>query len=425
MPGVTESSDVSLRPAASPTAVPKALTVAQVIARIRALIEREFPLPLWIEGELSNCTYHTSGHIYFSLVDEQVTDRFGQRLVLPCAFFKNANQHLKFQLTDGLKVLCLGQVTIFEGRGQYQLKVLRVEPKGIGALQLAFEQLKKKLAAEGLFDEARKRPVPAWPSRIGIVTSPTGSAIHDMVSKLRGRFDVVILPVRVQGEGAAAEIVEAMARANAMRLADVLIVGRGGGSVEDLWAFNEEPVARAIARSRIPIISAVGHQDDWTIADYVADLRASTPTDAAKWLVTEQQQLIDHSRDLIDRLVDATQMLLEDYVSRLRALCDRLRLLHPLHQLERWEQHVHELRDQAIQLIRHALDREDHRLAALAGRLQALSPLAVLARGYSITFRGPGRASVLIDASTVRSGEELETQLAHGVVRSTVTAAHV
>ena len=415
-----ESSPLAIPSAAHVTAAPRALTVAQVVARIRALIDREFPLPLWIEGELSNCTYHTSGHIYFSLVDERVTDRFGQRLVLPCAFFKHANQHLKFKLTDGLKVLCLGSVTTYEGRGQYQLKVLRVEPKGIGALQLAFEQLKKRLQAEGLFEEARKRPIPPWPSRVGVVTSPTGSAVHDMVSKLRGWFDVVIVPVNVQGDGAAQDIAEGIESANRLRLADVLIVGRGGGSIEDLWAFNEERVARAIARSAIPVISAVGHQDDWTIADWVADLRASTPTDAAKELVNAQQQLIDRSRDLIERLVDATQAAVEDYVSRLDALCGRLRLLHPLHQLDRGEHQVRTLQDELVQRIRHALDREDHRLAALAGRLQALSPLAVLARGYSITFHLPTR-SVLTDATRVHPGEELETRLARGAVNSRVT----
>ena len=279
---------------------PKALTVGEVVLHIRSLIEQCFPLPLWIEGELSNCSYAASGHIYFSLVDEKQTDRFGQRLVLPGAFFRNANQHLKFKLTDGLKILCYGEITTYESRGQYQLRVLRVEPKGIGALQLAFDQLKKRLAAEGLFEDTRKRPIPSMPNRIGLITSPHGSAIHDMVSKLRGRFDVIILPAKVQGEGAAQEIAQAIETANRLRIADVLIVGRGGGSVEDLWAFNEEPVARAMARSHIPIMSAVGHQDDWTIADYVADYRASTPTDAAKWLGQQQDVLVEQTRALIE-----------------------------------------------------------------------------------------------------------------------------
>ncbi|MDP3703512.1 MAG: exodeoxyribonuclease VII large subunit, partial [Candidatus Omnitrophota bacterium] len=245
----------------------KALTVAEVVSRIRTLIEQAFPSPIWVEGELSNCSYPASGHIYFSLIDEQVTDRFGQRLVLPCAFYRSANQGMKARLEDGMKVLCFGQVTTYERQGQYQLRVVRVQLKGIGELQKAYEQLKKRLAAEGLFDEARKRPIPSAPRQVGIITSGSGSAIHDMVSKLRGFFHLIILPVKVQGDGAAEEIAEAIETANARRLAEVLIVGRGGGSVEDLWAFNEERVARAIARSRIPVISAVGHEDDWTIAD--------------------------------------------------------------------------------------------------------------------------------------------------------------
>jgi exodeoxyribonuclease VII large subunit len=398
----------------------KPLTVADVVARIRGAVERQFPAPVWVEGELSNCSYPASGHIYFSLVDERATDRFGQRVVLPCAFYRGANQHLKFTLTDGLKVLCLGQVTTYERQGQYQLRVLRVEPRGMGALQLAFEQLKKRLQAEGLFDEARKRPIPSMPDRIGVITSPTGSAVHDMVSKLRGWFNVVILPVRVQGEGAAAEIVEAMALANRLSIADVLVIGRGGGSIEDLWAFNEESVARAIARSRIPVISAVGHHDDWTIADYVADLRASTPTDAAKLLVHEQEAFAEASRQRIQRLLDSMQGFLDGQSQRLSALGSQLRLLHPRNQLERYLARTHELQLQLTQAIRHMLDGCEQHLQGLAGRLQALSPLAVLARGYSITLKLPDR-HVVTRAAALRGGDELETLLAHGRVVSSVT----
>src|SRR3989338_5781209 len=197
------------------SAPPKTLTVGEIVGRIRSLIKQAFPGSVWVEGQVSNCTYHSSGHIYFSLVDEQATDRFCQRLVLPCAFFRAANAQLKFRLEDGLKVLCLGEVATYEARGQYHLRVARVEPKGQGALQLAFEQLKKRLAAEGLFDAARKRPIPRLPERVGIVTSPTGSAVHDMVARLRGLVPVVIVPVKVQGEGAALEIAEAIHIANA------------------------------------------------------------------------------------------------------------------------------------------------------------------------------------------------------------------
>ncbi|MBI4342230.1 MAG: exodeoxyribonuclease VII large subunit [Candidatus Omnitrophica bacterium] len=404
--------------AAKPPA--RALTVGEIVTRLRELIERQFPAPVWVEGQLSNCHYHHSGHIYFDLKDEQATDRRGQPLVLPCAFFRGANQALKFKLTDGLKVLCLGQVTTYEARSQFQLQVLRVEPKGIGALQLAFEQLKKRLQAEGLFDASRKRPIPATPDRVGLVTSPTGSAIHDMVSKLRDGFRVVIVPVKVQGEGAAREIAEALDLANRLHLADVLIVGRGGGSVEDLWAFNEEPVARAIARSRIPVISAVGHQDNWTIADYVADLRASTPTDAAKLLVRAQEEFTARVQELVQRLLEGMTGTLEESLRGIEVLDGRLRLLHPLHQVSDYARRAEQLEQRLTQFMAHLLERRDRELYGLAGRLQALSPLAVLERGYSVTFALPGRR-VVTDAAALKAGDELETLLAKGRVTSAVT----
>ena len=399
---------------------PKVLSVAEVVARIRGVIEHQFPVPLWVEGELSNCSFPASGHIYFSLVDERVTDRFGQRLVLPCAFFKGANQHLKYTLEDGMKVLCLGQVTTYEGRGQYQLRVLRVELRGVGELQKAFEQLKKRLQAEGLFDEARKRPIPRLIHRVGIVTSPSGKAIHDMVSKLRDWFHVIIVPAKVQGEGAAEEIVEAVGLANRLNLADVLIVGRGGGSVEDLWAFNEELVARAIFQSEIPVISAVGHEDNWSIADYVADLRASTPTHAGLQLAHQQKQIIQEAQDLIQQLTEGMTRWLETQEQGLDDLGGRLRLLHPINQLERYKARVGELRTRMTQSMGHVVASYEQRLQGLAGRLQALSPLAVLARGYSITLKLPERR-VVTSAAAIAEGDELETLLAQGRVRSRAT----
>ena len=403
-----------------PVTAPTALSVGQIVGRIAALIDRQFPLPLWVEGELSNVSCAASGHIYFNLKDERETDRRGQPLVLPCAFFRGANQHLKFELTDGLKLLCYGQVTTYPSRAQYQLQVLRAEPKGKGALQLAFEQLKQRLQAEGLFETSRKRPMPAMPERVGVVTSPSGSAVHDIVSKLRGWFRVVIVPAKVQGEGAAAEIVQAIDTANRLHLADVLIVGRGGGSVEDLWAFNEEPVARAIARSRIPVISAVGHQDDWTIADYVADVRASTPTDAAKRLLEGQEAFADAVRDGIERLLETMRQWLDEQSGQADALASQLRLLHPRAQLERCLARADALQLQLTQSMRHALAREEHGLHGLAGRLQALSPLAVLARGYSITRRLSDRR-VVTSAGALHVGDALETLLARGRAVSTVS----
>ena len=405
------------------SAPPKALTVGEIVGRIRSLIKQAFQGPVWVEGQVSNCTYHSSGHIYFSLVDEQATDRFGQRLVLPCAFFRVANARLKFQLEDGLKVLCLGEIATYEARGQYQLIVLQVEPKGQGALQLAFEQLKKRLAAEGLFDAARKRPIPRLPERVGIVTSPTGSAVHDMVVRLRGLVPVVIVPAKVQGEGAALEIAEAIHIANARRLADVLIVGRGGGSLEDLWAFNEEVVARAIAGSRIPVISAVGHQDDWTIADYVADLRASTPTHAAQDVAEAWRQLAEDTRRLAEALSAGMTEDLEARTQHLDGLARQLRLLHPTHQLREYVRRIQETQAVFVMRIRHSLEREERLLQVVAGRLQALSPLAVLARGYSITFSRP-QGAIVTRAASLHTGDELETLLAQGRVVSAVRAVH-
>jgi exodeoxyribonuclease VII large subunit len=294
-----------------------------------------------------------------------------------------------------------------------------MEPRGIGALQLAFEQLEKRLAAEGLFDEARKRPIPRLPERVGLVTSRTGSVVHDMVVRLRGRFHVRILPVKVQGEGAAEEIAEAIRLANAQRLVDVLVVGRGGGSLEDLWAFNEERVARAIFASRIPVVSAVGHEDDWTISDKVADARASTPTHAAQMLAQNQQELVDETQELIERLIEGTRRHLEDASTELAGLSKQLSLLHPIRQLDDYARRISQCQLRLVESARHLLECEDRRLQGLAGRLSALSPLAVLARGYSITFALPSR-NVVTDARSVRVGDELETLLAHGRLTSTV-----
>ncbi len=398
----------------------KPLTVGEVVSRIRAAVEGEFPTEMWVEGELSNVSYATSGHLYFHLVDEKVTDRRGQRVLLPCAFFFPLNQNLKFKLKDGLKVVCLGQISTYEAKGQYQVRVQRVLPQGKGELQLAFEQLKKQLEVEGLFAEARKRPIPSLPERVGVVTSIAGSAIHDIVSKLRGTVHVIILPVKVQGEGAAVEIAQAVDTANRLHLADVLIVGRGGGSIEDLWAFNEEPVARALARSRIPVISAVGHQDDWTIADYVADHRASTPTDAAKLLIAQQETFRDQARELLHTLLDSMQLTLDDQTRRVTELAAQMRLLHPVNQLDRYLHRTQALQSLLTQSTRFTLAQEERHLQGLSGRLHALSPLAVLARGYSITFKLP-EAHIVTAARRVHPGDRLQTRLAVGHIYSTVT----
>jgi exodeoxyribonuclease VII large subunit len=271
-------------------------TVSDLTARIRDLLARNFT-DITVQGEISNCRPATSGHIYFTLKDDRAQIR--------CVFFKQQQRGMKFRPEDGLKVSVRGSISIYEARGEYQVYVEALEPLGRGALQLAFEQLKKQLEAEGLFDEARKKPLPLLPSRIGLITSPTGAAVSDVVRILTRRFPNVHLtlyPVRVQGEGAAAQIIEALAYFNRKSAADVILLVRGGGSIEDLWSFNEESVARAIATCTIPVISGVGHETDFTIADFVADFRASTPSAAAELVVQTKREFDKHIADLRDTL---------------------------------------------------------------------------------------------------------------------------
>src|SRR5216684_4888279 len=274
----------------------KAWTVSELTAKIRDLLARNFT-DIWVEGEISNCREAQSGHIYFTLKDDRSQVR--------CVFFKQQRRGIKFRPEDGLLVTVRGSISVYEARGEYQIYVENIEPVGLGALQLAFEQLKKRLEAEGLFDAAKKKPLPLLPNRIGLVTSPRGAAVRDVVRILRRRFPNVhltVYPVRVQGEGAAGEIVKALKFFNQKKFVNVLILARGGGSMEDLWAFNEEPVARAIAASEISIISGVGHETDFTIADFVADVRASTPSAAAELVVQTRREFDTHVKSLQDAL---------------------------------------------------------------------------------------------------------------------------
>ena len=270
----------------------KVWSVAELTARINAALSTQFT-NLWVEGEVSNFRPAQSGHLYFTLKDAKAE--------VKCVCFRSQAMRLKFRPEDGLKIIVRGSISVYEPRGEYQIYVEHIEPAGLGALQLAFEQLKKRLEAEGLFDEARKKPLPMLPRRIGVVTSPTGAAVRDIVRILRRRFPdlhLILYPVRVQGEGAAAEIVAALEYFNRKQLVDVILVARGGGSIEDLWAFNEEPVARAIAASAIPVVSGVGHETDFTIADFVADVRASTPSAAAEIVVQSRQEFQRHLLEL-------------------------------------------------------------------------------------------------------------------------------
>lgn len=434
-------------------------SVTELNLLAKNLLEDTLPA-VWLEGEVSNLSMHSSGHWYLSLKDDESQIR--------AAMFKNRNQFLRFRPKNGAHVRVKGRISLYAPRGEYQFIIEHMEDAGVGALQRAFEQLKNKLNAEGLFDPARKRPLPTLPKCIGLVTSPTGAAVHDILTVLNRRFpliDVVIYPTAVQGADAPAQIIAAIRTANARRECEVLIVGRGGGSLEDLWAFNDETLARCIAASNIPIVSAVGHQVDFTIADFVADERAPTPSAAAELLSPDQaewQQILQQQQR---KLLNVMQRCLRDAHQQLAQWQSRLK--HPGKRLEEQHQKLDDLstrlqnamqRQMAQQHL--ALDHQQKRLAAQSpqqiirrlqtqvshatqqlhqhmqtnlfrqrtqfltatARLEALSPLATLARGYSIAKTQDGQ--VLLHSHQIHPGDVLTTQLAHGKVLSTVTETH-
>jgi len=385
----------------------KIYTVSELTRYIRAVLEDTFPR-VWVEGEVSNFVKHTSGHMYFSLKDE--------RSVLNCVLFKNVNQDLKFKMEGGLHVVCFGRISLYDKRGQYQLYVEKVEPKGLGALQLAFEQLKEKLKKEGLFDAARKKEIPYLPYRIGIITSPTGAAIRDMLKVTRQRFqniDLIINPVRVQGKGSEREIAQAIKDLNRFDDIDVIIVGRGGGSLEDLWAFNEEMVARAIFESRIPIISAVGHEVDWTIADFVADLRAPTPSAAAERVIPKKEDLKNSIENVLVRLKNALTGSINIQEARLRQLKESYVFKQPLNIVQQYQQRVDDLTKGMRLQISHIIQISRSAAVTIIGKLNSLSPFAVLDRGYSITMKLPGNR-IVKDVKSVRKGDRFRTRLRKG-----------
>ncbi|MFQ5532365.1 MAG: exodeoxyribonuclease VII large subunit [Candidatus Methylomirabilales bacterium] len=386
---------------------PRIYSVSELTTELKVLIEDTFT-GVWVEGEISNFKHHASGHMYFTLKDER-----GQ---LRSVMFRGSNRALQFRPEDGLAVIVFGNVTIYEPRGEYQIYVEYMEPKGLGALQLAFEQLKTRLESEGLFDPTRKRPIPLLPGKIGVVTSPSGAAIRDILQIIRRRFaNVVILifPVKVQGEGAAAEIVEGIEVLNKRGDLDVIIVARGGGSIEDLWAFNEEIVARAIYASETPVISAVGHETDVTIADFVADVRAPTPSAAAELVISRKAELTQRVDDLMNRLVNQTKYRVERSGERLRSVERQLRILNPLERIKWQRERLKEgvLALQSAISHRLALWRGDLRTAA--AKLDSLSPLAILARGYSVCRRLPD-LSIVARATSVAEGGRIEVLLAQG-----------
>jgi exodeoxyribonuclease VII large subunit len=433
------------------------LTVSQLTGQIRDRLEGEFA-DIWVQGEISNCKPAASGHFYFSLKDQSAQ--------LRAVLFKSSARLAKFQVKDGLSVIARGRISVYEPRGEYQIIIDYMEPAGYGALQLAFEQLKAKLAAEGLFDASRKKRLPLLPQRIGLITSPRGAVIADMLRILRRRFEnlqLLMFPVKVQGEGSADEIVRALRYFNLpperqiRGEMDVIILARGGGSIEDLWSFNEEKVARAIAASRIPVISAVGHETDVTIADFVADLRAPTPSAAAELVVQRKDQLADRIAGLQQSLRERARYRLLDFRHRLAEL-SRARAFESVERvvrqrMQRTDELAHELLEalrravvgserrlegvegrlarlnvarrleserrragQAEAALTHAvrreLDRRINRIESLRSQLGNLSPLSVLERGYALVYGPDGR--LLLDAANAHPGDDISARLARG-----------
>lgn len=370
-------------------AEPAFLTVAELTGRVKSTLERKFA-EVALKAEVSNVARPRSGHVYLVLKDDEAQ--------LRAVLWKADAQKLLFELEDGLAVKVWGKLTVYPPRGEYQLAIRRIEPEGIGGLELAFRQTVARLAAEGLFEPSRKKPLPRFPRRILVVTSPTGAAVRDFLQVTGRRWpsaEVLIAPTMVQGPGAAEQVAAAIGLANQVAGADLLVVTRGGGSLEDLWAFNEEIVARAIAASRLPVVSAIGHEVDVTIADLVADRRALTPSEAGELCVPDAREIAQRLDRLADRLARGGRDRIEQAKDRLARLADRTSLA-----------------------LRHLLENRTHRLAQLAARLEALSPLGVLARGYSLTLKQDG--TPVLDVGQVRPGDQVVSLLASGKIHGRV-----
>ncbi len=436
----------------------KIFTISEITSRINGILKNTFS-SIWVEGEVSNYKKHPlSGHSYLTLKDEKAQ--------LSAIIFNNVGQKIKFEIEDGQKVLCFGGIGVYQPQGKYQIYIESIEPQGLGALQLAFEQLKAKLEKEGLFLEKYKKLVPLFPKKIGIITSSSGAAIKDILHNINKRFSrvhLIINPVRVQGEGSAEEIARAIEEFNTLDEIDVLIVGRGGGSLEDLWAFNEEIVARAIFNSKIPVISAVGHQKDYLISDFVADLRAATPTKAAEEVIGSEKEfnaaLINYSKGIqaafknslnnleklllklshsrffkepselvyqrkqeLDEAVVSLSRSFKHYLSlkqeRLKRHSDLITAKRPEVVLRDYQRRIFDLYRHFKRSIMQYIDNKGRDLAAVSSHMEALSPLAVLSRGYGISFNK--RNKIIKSVNDVKKDDEIETLLKDGRVRSII-----
>ena len=385
-------------------------TVSQINQYIKSLLDGDRVLGgVMIRGELSNYKVYPSGHHYFSLKDGEGAIR--------CVMFRREASALRFRPQNGMQVVAFGRVTVFPRDGQYQLYCSQLSPEGVGELHLAFEACKEKLYREGLFDPAHKKPIPRYPARIALITSAAGAAVRDMLRILKARWpmsEIFVLPVRVQGTEAPAEIAAALGWANRYRVADLIITGRGGGSMEDLWCFNDEGVARAIYASEIPVISAVGHEPDVTIADFVADLRAATPSNAAELAVPDQSEVSGGLMQLQRRMQRAMVRQLERAGSRLEQLARRRALTDPMAPIQDRRLLLDYQRERLSSALRRRLSGERERLAALAAGLDAMSPLKVLGRGYAVARKADG--TVVRSAGQVAPGDGLSLRVAEGTI---------
>ncbi len=395
------------------------LSVSQLNRYVKSIIEQDRNLQtVFVQGEISNFTNHyKTGHFYMTIKDEFSS--------IKAVMFKTANMRLKFMPENAMSVIIKGRVSVFERDGQYQLYIDDMQPDGIGALSFAFEQLKEKLAKEGLFDSEKKKPIPAYPQRVGVVTSPTGAAIRDIINVISRRFpltELVLCPVAVQGEYAASQIKAAIEAFNEQKAADVLIVGRGGGSIEELWAFNEEIVARAVAKSEIPVISAVGHETDFTICDFAADLRAPTPSAAAELAVPDmyqQREMLDNARRRLNSAVFdkigverarlemkksvLQRMSPQNYIDNLRVRCDRASMAME-------------------NAVKHEMTVKSKEFSSLCAKLEAMSPLKILARGYSVASKD---GKIISDVSDVEKGDMINVRVGGGDIECEVKGCRI
>jgi exodeoxyribonuclease VII large subunit len=397
----------------------KVLSVSELTRSIRGALETRFGA-IWVHGEISNYKLHPNGHQYFTLKDA--------RAQIACVIFRDTMASPRQPLADGTQVQVYGNVSVFEARGQYQLSVQMVQPLGFGLLQAKFEALKRKLEAEGLFSAERKRPLPKFPKRIGIVTSPSGAAIRDMLNVLRRRapwLQILINPVRVQGTGAAQEIAVAIrelaAPNESFSPVDLIVIARGGGSIEDLWEFNEEIVARTIASIEVPVVSAIGHEIDFTIADFVADLRAPTPSAAAELIVPDIVDLRRRIEDLAGCLHKCVKNVFEHARTRLRFLSERTLLRNLIARIREAQQQLDLVRESLHRFVRQKIDNCGQQLSRIQGILRVLGPEATLLRGYSLTTDANGK--IIRNVSAVRSKMKIRTRVSDGEFDSTISSA--